>query len=193
MMEQFAALYPSGTVRYSQTSSLELTTTVEVHRIDFRHRVAAHLKRGTGGEVTFCTDHPALLYYNGPITALTFSISAGASAAFLAAYEQCLTACTTGWRAFLPTWSGIGKQLPWLNEWLRRGNAYTIYAPEWVADEIVAVCKVYGAETRGLKRGELLHSRYFVLKPLRVEPPFNALFIGQNYIIARDFYVSTLR
>jgi hypothetical protein len=189
MMEQFSALYPTGTVRYSQTSYLELTTAVEVHRIDFLQKVAAALKRGTGGTVAYYTDHPALLYYNGPITALTFPKNTGAPAAFLEAYEECLRRRTLGWRAFLPTWSGIGYE----RGWLQQGYHYTIYLPDWLAEEIAALSAVHGVETNSLSRQELLHSHCFVPNPLQLPPPFKALFIGQNYVIARDFRVSTLR
>ncbi|SMB79794.1 hypothetical protein SAMN00120144_4224 [Hymenobacter roseosalivarius DSM 11622] len=59
MMEQFVALYPTGQIRYSQTTFLELTTAVEVHRIDFHGKVEARLKRGTGGALAHYTEHPA--------------------------------------------------------------------------------------------------------------------------------------
>ncbi|UOG73454.1 hypothetical protein MTX78_15115 [Hymenobacter tibetensis] len=193
MMEQFSALYPTGTIRYSQTTYLELATAVEVHRIDFHHKVAAILKRGTGGQVGYYCDHPALVYYNASLAALTVRASLGLPSGFLAAFYHRFATLTADWNAFLPVWSGIERNQQWLEERLRNGHRHTLYLPLWVANELQALCWVYGVEASYLKREELLQSRYYFPKPLQSPPPFNLLLIGQNYVIARDFYVSTLR
>lgn len=60
MIADFANLYPRGRLTYQQTSFLEVTTEVEVHRIDFIGKVTARLRRGTYGEITYATQHTAL-------------------------------------------------------------------------------------------------------------------------------------
>lgn len=193
MIEQFSALYPTGIIRYSQTTYLELTTTVEVHRIDFHQKVAATLKRGTGGQVGYYCEHPALTYYNGSLAALTIRAFQGVPARFLEAFYHRFAALTGEWQAFLPLWCGIQRNQHWLGERLRNGQQHTLYLPLWVANELQALCWLYGVEASYMEREELLQSRYYFPRPLRTPLPLKLLLIGQNYVIAHDFYVSTLR
>ncbi|TGE03731.1 hypothetical protein [Hymenobacter fodinae] len=193
MMEQFSALYPTGTVRYSQTTYLELATSVEVHRIDFHHKVAATLKRGTGGPVSYHGEHPALTYYNGPLAALTVRAPTGLPVGFLEAFYQRFATLAVEWQAFLPLWSGVQRNRQWLEEYLQQGHPHTFYLPTQVTHELQALCWLFDVEASYREWRELLESRYSVPEPLKIAPPFNVLFIGQNYVIARDFVVSTLR
>lgn len=193
MMEQFSALYPTGTVRYSQTTYLELTTAVEVHRIDFHHKVAATLKRGTGGKVGYYSEHPALAFYNSPLTALTVQAPKNLPAGFMEAFYDRFATMAVKWQAFAPLWSGVERNQQWLGARLGKGFPHTLYLPTEVANELQALCWLYEVEASCMAREALLQSWKYCPEPLKIPPPFKAFLIGPNYVIARDFSVSTLR
>jgi hypothetical protein len=186
MIGHFVTRYPSGRLTYQQTSFLEVTTEVEVHRIDFIGKVTARLKRGTYGELAYATQHPALLHYNAPMSFLTVHSTTSLPAEFLVAYEQCIVHATAGWRQFAPPWSGVHPAAL-----ARRLSHATTYHwlngtfPDVIAQQLVALSQHYelAVTCRPLQ--------HWPAQPGKAVPPFALLCIGPSYVIAHDFYVST--
>jgi hypothetical protein len=186
MIADFANLYPRGRLTYQQTSFLEVTTEVEVHRIDFIGKVTARLRRGTYGEITYATQHPALLHYNEPLTFLTVRSAMRLPEEFLVAYEQCITHATAGWQQFAPIWSGVhptqlaarlahATHYHWLNGTF----------PNFIAQQLITLSQHYQLAVTWLPQ------QHWPTQPGKVAPPFAFFSIGPSYVIAHDFYVST--
>jgi hypothetical protein len=186
MIAQFIARYLSGRLTYQQTSFLEVTTAVEVHRIDFIGKLTARLKRGTYGELAYATQHPALRHYNEPLSYLTVQAAHKLPAEFLVAYEQCIAAATAGWRHLVPIWSGAHPTY----QVARFRNATTPTwlsgtFPDFIAQQLVALSHHYQLAVTCRPH------QYWPTQPGKVAPPFALVSIGPSYVIARDFYVST--
>jgi hypothetical protein len=185
MIEQFVSLYPKGRITYQQTDFLELTTDVEVHRIKFIGKAQARIKRGTYGEVTYFTEHPALLHYNYPQSLITVKVKGGLPPAFLEEYNRCLSKWRNGWRHFA-SWAGlsIDSQNRLANS---RPNHYyqQLYLPDFIAEEVIVICQKHGIEV--IRTAPVSQP-----KPLVFPATFGILCIGSSYAIARDFYISTL-
>lgn len=186
MIGHFVNRYPSGRLTYQQTSFLEVTTEVEVHRIDFIGKVAARLKRGTYGELAYATQHPALLHYNEPLSFLTVRSTTSLPAEFLVAYEQCIAHATAGWQQFAPPWSGVHPAALAL----RLAQATTYHwlngtFPDFIAQQLVALSQYYQLAVT------YRPIQHWPTKPGKAVPPFALLRIGPSYVIAHDFYVST--
>jgi hypothetical protein len=58
--------------------------------------------------------------------------------------------------------------------------------PDFIAQQLVALCQHYQLYVTYVVR------EHWHPQPLKAKPPFALLSIGQSYVIARDFYVSTL-
>jgi hypothetical protein len=186
MIEQFVSLYPRGRITYQQTSFLEITTDVEVHRITFVGKAQARIKRGTYGELAYFTEHPALLHYNYPQALITVGLQNGLPLAFLEDYDRCLNKWRDGWHHFA-AWTGLSfdsqdrltKSLPHL-------YYQSLYLPYFIAEEVITICQKHGVEVT--RTAPVTQP-----KPLASPAPFGILCVGSSYAIARDFYISTLR
>lgn len=187
MIEQFVALYPKGRITYQQTSFLELTTDIEVHRITFVGKAQARIKRGTYGELAYFTKHPALLNYNYPISLITVRVSETLPDGFLEDYETCLAKWRGGWHHF-PSWSGLSFFSQYELAVINSHHPYRwLNFPDFIAEDVILLCQQYGLQvTRTAPSRHLLR----LLSPTE---KFSMLCIGSSYAIARDFYVSTLR
>jgi hypothetical protein len=186
MIAQFIARYPRGRLTYQQTSFLEVTTAVEVHRIDFIGKLTARLKRGTYGELAYATQHPALRHYNESLSYLTVQAATRLPAEFLVAYEQCIAAATAGWRHLVPIWSGTHPTYRVAR--LRNATIPTWLSgtfPDFIAQQLVALSHHYQLAVTCRPH------QHWPTHPGKVAPPFALLSIGPSYVIARDFYVST--
>ncbi len=192
MLTQFAHMYPYGLIRYSQTTFLELITDNEVHRIDFVGKLSYRLQRGTHGPVSFHDEHPMLTTLHVPLTslmALATIKTLSDAPALLEAIRKELYPRQEKWFDFHSnSWTKSGLRLSSFNvrpDLTRTGGIILDMVPVPVAQDIAAICTRYGVET-------------YYLPPLRQLPlapptsPFRLLTIGQNYVIARDFCVSTL-
>jgi hypothetical protein len=186
MITHFVDRYPTGRLTYQQTSFLEVTTEVEVHRIDFIGKLTARLKRGTYGAIAYSTQHPALLHYNEPLTFLTIRATTKLPEAFLVAYEQCIAQATAGWRHLAPIWSGVHPtyQAARLRE-ATSCNWLNGTFPTFIAQQLVALGQRYHLAVTNMPQN------YWPTQPGKAAPPFAFLSIGQSYVIAHDFYVST--
>lgn len=187
MIEQFVSLYPRGRITYQQTDFLELTTDVEVHRIKFIGKANARIKRGTYGELTYFIEHPALLNYNHPLVSITIRVKEGVSPALLEDYERCLNKWRGGWRHFA-SWTGLSfDSQERLANILPRYYYECLCFPWFIAEEIILLCQQHSIEVT--RTGP----RISLPKPLPTPSPFGILCIGASYVIANNFYVSTLR
>lgn len=188
MVQHFIDLYPTGRITYTQTSFLELTTAVEVHRVEFIGKVAMGLKRGSWGPLRYYQHHPALSFFNDSLQLVTLEPRRGIPAAFYSEYAQCLTQASADWRRYVPSWGGVSyvgqEQVAAL---LPRGRRASVYLPDYLAQEVVALCQRYQVAATS-QEAERVYPR-----GLTVAPPVSLLLIGTNYVIARDFYISTLR
>ena len=186
MIKQFISLYPKGRITYQQTDFLELTTDVEIHRIKFIGKAQARIKRGTYGELTYFTEHPALLHYNYPQSLITVRVKDGLSPAFLEDYARCLHKWRNGWHHFA-SWTGlsIDSQTRLANS-LPNHYYQSLYLPYFIAEDVIAICQQHGVEVT--RTAPVTQP-----KPLAFPAPFGMLCIGSSYVIARDFYISTLR
>lgn len=186
MIEQFVSLYPKGRITYQQTSFLELTTDVEVHRITFIGKAQARIKRGTYGELAYFTEHPALLNYNSPMSLITVRVR-DIPEGFLEAYQSYLSKWRNGWRHFA-SWTGLSFDSDYrLAHPHPRGFYHSLYFPDFIAEDIILLCHKYELEvTRTEPRSTLSE-----LRP--ATKAFGILCIGSSYAIAHDFYASTLR
>lgn len=186
MIEQFILLYPEGRITYQQTDFLELTTEVEVHRIKFIGKAEARIKRGTYGKTAYFTEHPALLHYNYPQALITIGVTNGLPPAFLADYNRCLSKWRNGWHHFA-SWAGLSIDAQNRLANVRPAHYYhQLYLPYFIAEEIIAICQQHGVEV--IRTAPVTQP-----KPLAFPAPFGMLCIGTSYVIARDFYISTLR
>lgn len=192
-MTQFAGLYPSGLIRYTQSTFLELVTDTEVHRIDFTGKISAHLRRGTRGAVSFHHEHPLSGGVQGdPLTTLFARATPypflGASS-LLAAIRQEIRTQAGEWYDFAPhTWAMWWQHLYAHNivpNLTRTGGIILGNVPVGVAQAVADICARYGVETYVQPAAEQWHS-------LLTNTPYRLLLIGHNYIIAQDFFVSTL-
>jgi hypothetical protein len=186
MIEQFVSLYPRGRITYQQTDFLELTTDVEVHRIKFVRKAEARIKRGTYGEVAYFTKHPALLHYNYPQAGITIDVKNGLPPAFLEDYDRCLNRWRNGWRRFV-SWAGLSLSS---QARLVSSSPYypyqSLYLPYFIAEEVIALCEQHKIEVNRT-------APVSQPKPLIFPSPFRMLCSGSSYVIANDFYISTLR
>jgi hypothetical protein len=186
MIEQFVALYPRGRITYRQTDFLELTTDVEIHRIKFIEKAQARIKRGTYSELAYYAEHPALLHYNYPQALITVGVKAGLSRAFLEDYDHCLNKWRNGWHDFI-SWTALSlsSQTRLVNS-LPSHYYQSLYLPSFIAEEVISICHKHRVEVTRI-------TPVTQPKPLALPPPFGMLSIGSSYVIARDFYVGTLR
>lgn len=193
MLDQFTQLYPHGLIRYTQTSFLELITDTEVHRIDFQGKISYHLQRGTYGPISFHHAHPLLTGVNGTLTTLLARATRDYlpdAHALLAAIRQEVRNQAGEWYDFTPrSWYMWWHRLSAHNivpSLTRTGGLILTGVPLSVVEAVTEICTHHGVET------------YFCLpqEPLPTQPvasPYQLLLIGRNYVIARDFFVSTLR
>lgn len=192
MMTQFAQLYPSGLIRYTQTTYLELVTDTEVHRIDIVGKLSARLQRGTHGPVSFHHDHPLLNGVNGPLTYLMARATSHYvtdAPALLAAIRQELRKQAGAWYSLVPaTWVMWWHRLAAHNvrpDLSRTGGIILESVPVPVAQAVAAICAEHGVETYWQTAGEPYVSP-------AAAPSYQLLLIGRSYVIARTFFVSTL-
>lgn len=193
MMSQFAQLYPSGLIRYTQSTFLELVTDAEVHRIDFRGRISAYLRRGCRGPVSFHYEHPLLGgLQGGSVTTLM----ARATRQYLTEAPALLTAIREEirfqageWYNFAPhTWALWWQHLYAHNivpNLTRTGGLILGPVPLAVAQAVADICARYGVETY-----IQTDSEQWSAAPANT--PYKLLLIGRNYVIAQEFFVSTL-
>jgi hypothetical protein len=193
MMTQFARLYPSGLIRYSQSTFLELVTDTEVHRIDFQGKISYQLRRGTRGAVSFHHEHPLLSGVQGPSATLMARATRHYLAdapALRAAIRQEVRRQAGEWYDFAPhSWAMWWQRLAAHNirpDLTRTGGIILNGAPIAAAQALADTCTRYGVET------------YFLPPPeswpmLPTTGPYQLLLIGRNYVMARAFSVSTLR
>ena len=191
-MSQFTQLYPTGLIRYTQSTYLELVTDTEVHRVDFVGKLSGHLQRGTGGAVSFHHNHPLLSGSQGAL----FTLMARATTRYLdeaallrAALQEEIRRQAGDWYDFAPaTWTMWWHRLAEHNlvaNLTRTGGLLLSSVPLAVAQAAAAVCARYGVET-------------YLLPPPQgrptspPRPQHQLLLIGRNYVIARRFFVSTL-
>lgn len=192
-MTQFAQLYPSGLIRYTQSTFLELVTDTEVHRIDFRGKISAHLQRGSRGPVSFHHEHPLLSGVQGSHSSTLMARATrhylADAPALLAAIREAIRIQAGEWYEFAPhTWAMWWQHLYAHNivpNLTRTGGIILSTVPVVVAQEVADICARHGVET------------YFQLVPEQwsVSPtnrPYQLLLIGRNYVIAQEFFVSTL-
>uniref|UniRef100_UPI0005F236F5 hypothetical protein n=1 Tax=Hymenobacter sp. AT01-02 TaxID=1571877 RepID=UPI0005F236F5 len=127
-------------------------------------------------------------FYNSPLATLTVQAPKSLPVGFIEAFYERFATLAVEWQAFIPLWSGVKRNRQWLGARLGKGFSHTLYLPTEVANELQALCWLYEVEASCM-----LQSWQYCPKPLKIPPPFKALFIGPNYVIARDFSVSTLR
>jgi hypothetical protein len=193
MMPLFAQLYPSGLIRYTQSSFLELVTDTEVHRIDFRGKISYQLRRGTRGAVSFHHEHPLLSGVQG--AGITLMAKATRhyivdAPGLLTAIRREVRAQAGEWYSFAPgTWAMWWQRLDAHNirpDLTRTGGIILNGAPVAATQAVADICARHGVET------------YFLPPPeswplLPATGPYQLLLIGRNYVIAQTFSVSTLR
>lgn len=193
MMSEFARFYASCLIRYTQSTFLELVTDTEVHRIDFRGKISAHLQRGCRGPVSFYYEHPLLSGIQGQTVSLMARATRHYLAdapALLAAIRQEIRVQAGEWYDFVPhTWAMWWQHLYAHNivpNLTRTGGIILGPVPVAVAQAMADICTRYGVETYFLPPPEQR-----LLPPMQT--PYKLLLVGRNYVIAREFYVSTLR
>ncbi|SMB79793.1 hypothetical protein SAMN00120144_4223 [Hymenobacter roseosalivarius DSM 11622] len=64
--------------------------------------------------------------------------------AFYAADTACITRLPQGWGPYAPAWSGLGSRQAWLQEVLPKGQRFSFYLPEVMAQEITRLNAHYG-------------------------------------------------
>ncbi|GGG35800.1 hypothetical protein [Hymenobacter glacieicola] len=192
MMTQFAQLYPYGLIRYTQTSFLELVTDTEVHRIDFVGKLTWRLQRGTHGPLSFHHDHPMLSALHIPLTTLMARATPDSlpqAPALLHAIRQELYTHQDKWYDFYAnSWTRCWQHLSHYNirpDLTRTGGIILNQVPIPIAQAVAAICSRYDVDIYYLPPPELA-------SPPPPASPFELLLIGQNYVIAREFIVSTL-
>ncbi|MCB2377123.1 hypothetical protein LGH70_05990 [Hymenobacter sp. BT635] len=190
MMAQFTQLYPFGQIRYSQSTFLELTTDTEVHRVDFRGKLSGRLQRSGRAAVSFHHEHPLLWGVQGPAATLLARATRRNlenPTALLAAIRQELRTQASEWYDFpAASWTMWWQRLVAHNirlDLTRTGGIILSGVPIPVAQAVAAICAQYGVETYGHE------PRAQGLTP---EGPYRLLLIGRSYVIAREFFVSTL-
>ncbi|GAB2777741.1 hypothetical protein HNQ93_001753 [Hymenobacter luteus] len=189
---QFAQLYPYGLIRYTQTSFLELVTATEVHRIDFIGKISWHLQRGTHGPVSVHYDHPLLQGVQGPATTLmaraTTRYITDAST-LVADLQENIRVQAGEWYGFAPgTWAMWWHRLQVHNivpDLTRTGGIILNSAPFAVAEAAAAICARHKVETYFAPPREKWSA-------LPSAASYQLPLIGQNYVVARKFFVSTL-
>ncbi|MCR5888358.1 hypothetical protein LRS06_11400 [Hymenobacter sp. J193] len=186
MILQFVAQYSTGRIRYTQTSFLELETATEVHRIDLVGKYSWGLKRGTGGQLAYHTEHPLLWGFNAPHTSLYMNARPMQAdvGALLVELKQELNGLAGEWQDRVR-----GSWHPW---W-RRIVAHNLAGgqgllldtvPVFAADAAARVCARHGVATYLFPQ---------VSGRLAPRPePYVLLLVGTNYVVAQDFVVSTL-
>ncbi|RTQ46339.1 hypothetical protein EJV47_22715 [Hymenobacter gummosus] len=192
MMTQFAQLYPSGLIRYTQSTYLELVTDTEVHRIDFRGKISAYLRRGSRGRVSFHHEHPLLSGVQGPAATLMARATPRYltdAPALLTAIRQEIRAQAGEWYDFAPpTWAMWWWRLQACNlvpDLTRTGGIILNSAPVGAVRAIADICARHGVET--YFKPPAAHS-----SSIPGTDPYQLLLIGRNYLIAQKFFVSTL-
>ncbi|GGF18902.1 hypothetical protein [Hymenobacter cavernae] len=192
MMAQFAHLYPFGQLRYSQSTFLELVTDTEVHRIDFGGKLNFRLQRGTYGPVSFHDEHhPLLNGVQGPSTTLLARPSPhliANPAALLADIRQELRTQAGEWHDFVRgSWAMWWQRLLAHNivpNLTRTGGIILENVPIHVAQAVAEICTHHRVETYY----HLPTEQQFT----HTAPSYKLLLIGRNYVIAQEFFVSTL-
>lgn len=189
MLAQFAQLYPHGLIRYTQSTFLELVTDTEVHRIDFEGKISCRLRRGTRGPISFPASHPLLDGLYVPLTTLMARATTHYlpnATALLAAIEVELTRHPITWYDFRRCgWTNNPRHLAaWniLPNLTRTGGIILDGVPSSVAHAVAGICTNYGVETYSLNR----HT------PTATDALFDLLLVGDNFVVAREFTVSTL-
>lgn len=189
MLTQFAQLYPVGLIRYTQTTFLELVTDTEVHRIDFRGKITSRLQRGTRGPVLFPQTRPLLNALHVPLTTLMARATTHTLAdapALLAAIREELHHHSDRWYNFHRSeWTNCGQCLTHYNilpNLTLTGGIILDSVSTAIAQAVEPICAYYSVETYFLTQ----------LLPSPTPSPFQLLLVGGSYIIAREFFVSTL-
>jgi hypothetical protein len=180
LLPDFLAHYPSATVTFTQTTYVELATAGGMYHLDLIDKAEFRLRKGTGGALAHYTTHPLLSNHNELLLTLYINSKPADPKALLEAIEQRIGQLTQGWRewhTYLLQWEVTCTNV-------RKGLGLLLRsAPVSLAREVIAVCEQHGVATR-----------YFEptldLPPL--ERPFSVLFIGANYVVARDFRICPL-
>ncbi|WP_157530485.1 hypothetical protein [Hymenobacter norwichensis] len=187
MISSFIELYPTAKITYIQSTFLELATDVELHRIEFIGKVEARLKRGIHGELQYRTAHYLLTLYHEPLAHVFLNSRSGRSEELIEAIDQLILKLPGGWRSqWLKFQSRDTRQE--MVRVIERGRGHLLNCvPQVLADEVETLCWLYDANTT-------MNVRQSIPRPLpaKVNLPFAVLFIGNNYVIAQDFYISTL-
>ncbi|QNE41987.1 hypothetical protein F1C16_20390 (plasmid) [Hymenobacter sp. NBH84] len=186
MLTQFAQWYPAGRIRYIQSTFLELVTDTEVHRIDFRGKLTCRLQRGTYGPVSFPPQHPLLEALHVPLTMLlaraTFRDVADAPTLRRAIRHELQQHPAKWYDFYRHTWTWCEQQLADYNvlpNLTRTGGIILQSVPLPVAQAIARICARYEVETYSIPQHPSTS-------------PFQLLLIGRDYIIAEEFFISTL-
>ncbi|KAA9332028.1 hypothetical protein F0P96_11080 [Hymenobacter busanensis] len=192
MMTKFTQLYPSGLIRYTQSTFLELVTDTEVHRIDFRGKLSSRLRRGTRGPVSFHHDHPLLKGVHGPLASLMARATPYpllSAPALLADIRQELQTQAGEWYSFVSgSWTMWWQRLVAHNvqpSLTRTGGIILDSVPVEVAQSVADICATHGVETYYYPPQDRWSTH-------AGNPMYHLLLIGRDYIIAREFFVSTL-
>jgi hypothetical protein len=187
MISQFVEQYPTGRIRYAQTSFLELETGTEVHRIEMVGKFSFGLKRGTGGPLAYHTEHPLLQGFNAPYTCLYMNarpMAAVDAAELLVVLEQELNGLAGEWRDRVK-----GSWHPW---W-RRIMVHNLMGGQGLLLETVPVFAAEAAARVCARRGVATYLYPHISHRLAPRPePYALLLVGPNYVVAQDFVVSTL-
>lgn len=180
LLPDFLAHYPSATITFTQATYVELATAGGMYRLDFIDKAEFRLRKDTGGALAHYTTHPLLSNHNEPLLTLYLNSKPADPPAFIQAIEQRLQQLTQGWRE----WQSYLFHGKVNGDNVRKGLGVLLYsAPLSLAREVIAVCEQHGVTTRYFEPTEDLSP---------VKRPFSVLFIGVNYVVARDFRILPL-
>jgi hypothetical protein len=181
LLPDLLARCPSAAITFLQATYVELATSGGMYRVDFIAKAEFRLRKGTEGPLAHFVAHPLLYDHNEPKLTLRLGSKPTDPEALIEALEQCVTQWTHGWR----TWrSYTFQQRAVPRSSIRKGQGTLLQSvPLSLAREVLTICH---------QQGVALH--YF--EPEKDLPPversFSVLFIGNNYVVARDFRVQPL-
>ena len=168
------------TVMVAQTTFAILSMPGQQYRVDYLEKAEACLKPGMLGKFMSCSEHPLLLKFNSRLAEVYINSRPQDPENLLLVIQQRIEEVFQGWRDWRSVLSGgrrFGEDL--LRKNLLDGSGLLLPdAPASVAKAVINACHEYGAST--YFRGDLDNT-----SPISLAS--HLLFIGDGYVIARDF------
>ena len=145
-------------------------------RFDFIRKKEFHLKKGNIGQFSYFENHPLLIDYNENIVETFINSKPEHIDVFISDFKKSIEAITEGWRSWTSYVENKDSNLTietFLSN-VNNGTGKILEAPFTINQKVVAVCDLHNVST--VTFGKELERNNFSL-----------IFIGDNYVIAKDF------